>query len=166
MDLSPGVVWKKVQRRNFLRWASIYVSQSHWHTAASRIWKVHLRSSRQQRLLRTIWSRNLMRWDGRSTFCDLSDLHTDSAIGWNFTERRSNQKRLRYGHRERSPNLGSNCIISDSSSVPERGYWSCTEDYSTMWGSLSSAPWRLQDDWSSYSLGSIGCWTKGQRAAS
>ena len=83
LDLSPGVVctshgvptWrKKVRSPNFLGWAPIYVAQCHWYTAASRSRKVHLRSSQQQRLLRILWSRNIIRWEGRFTSCNLADV--------------------------------------------------------------------------------------------
>ena len=72
---SHGVPRKKVRNRNFLRWAPISVAQSHWLTAAFRNRKENLRSSQQQRLLRMWGSRNLMRWDGRFTSCDFSDVH-------------------------------------------------------------------------------------------
>ena len=145
LDVSLGVVCtchglqrKKVRRRNlnFLKWAAqIYVLQSHWRTAASRNWKLNLGLCQQRRLLK---SPKPMKWDGLFTSCDLSDLHMDSEIGWKLTERHSNKNRLRCGHRERSFNPVSICNLSNPSSAPERGHWGCTEDYSTMWGSLNS----------------------------
>ena len=85
LDVSPGAIctshgvptssWrKKVRSPNFLGWAPIYVAQCHWYTAASRSRKVHLRSSQQQRLLRILWSRNIIRWEGRFTSCNLADV--------------------------------------------------------------------------------------------
>ena len=146
LDASPGVVCachgvqrKKVRRRNFLRWAPIYVAQSHWLTAISRNSKVHLWSYQQQRLLRILWSRNQMKWDGLFTSCDLSDAHIDSEFAQKLTERRSNKNRLRYNHRERGSNPSSICSFSGPSSVPGRGHWNCTKDYSIMRGSLNSA---------------------------
>ena len=136
---SHGVPRKKVGSRNFLRWAPIYVTQSHWHAAASRNRKENQRSSQQQRLLRMWWSRNPMRWGGWYTFCDFSDVHIGSEIGWKFTEHRSKEDRLRYSHRGRGSIPGSNNSFSDPSSVPERGHYRCTEDYSTMRGWLNSA---------------------------
>ena len=82
LEVSPGVVCiyhgvprKKERRRNLPRcqWAPIYVAQSLCHTAVSRNWKVHLRSSQRQRMLRIFWSRNPMKWDDRFTSCNLSD---------------------------------------------------------------------------------------------
>ena len=134
-----GVPRKKVRRRKLLRWAPIYVAESHWHTAASRNWKVHLRLSQQQRLLRSLWSRNPMKWVGRFTSCDLTNVHLDSGIAWKHTERCSNKNRLRYNHRERGFISGPICSFSDRSSVLERRHRSCTEDYSSMRGSLGSA---------------------------
>ena len=175
LDRPPGVIYishglprKKVGSRNFLRWAPIYIVQeSRWHTAASRNLKANLRLSQQQRILRMLRCRNSMRWDGRFASCDPPDVHIDSEIAWKLAERHSNKNRLRCGHLERGSNPGSIFSFSDPSSVPERGHQRCIEDYSTMWSSFNnSAPWRLQDDWSDYSLGSIGCWTKIQRAAS
>ena len=103
------------------------------------------------------------RWGETPLF---SDVHIDSEIGWKLTEHRSNEDRLLCGHRERSSNPLSICSFSDPSSVPERGHYRCAEDYSTMWGSLNFALWNLHDDWLNYSSGSIGRWTKSQRAAS
>jgi hypothetical protein len=117
----------------------IYVAHSHWHTAASRDWKVNLRSSQRQRLLRILWSRNPMGWDPRFTSCNLSDIHMDSEIGRKLTERRSNKNWLRSRHRERSSNPGSICSFSGPGSIPARGHWRCTDDHSTMRGSLNSA---------------------------
>ena len=54
-------------------------------------------------------------------------------------ERCSNKNRIRYSHRERGSNPGSICSISDPSSILGRGHWTCTEDYPSMRGSLSSA---------------------------
>ena len=130
-----GVSRKKVWRGNlnFLRWAAIYVAQSHWHTAASRNRKVNLRSSLQQRWLRMVWSRNQMRWDGWFRSCDLSDLHMDSAIGWKLTKRCSNKT----DYTQRSFNL--NLQLQWFQFRFERGHWSCSEDYSDVWGSLFSS---------------------------
>ena len=110
---------------------------THWHTATSRYWEVNLRSSQWQRLLRMLWSRNPMRWDGWFTSCDISDVHINSEIVWKITNCRSNQNRLCYGHRERSSNPGSVCSFCDPSSIPERGHWRCAEDYPSMRGSLN-----------------------------
>ena len=143
LDASLGVVCgvqrKKVRKCqwSFLRWAPIYVSKYYGQTAASRNWKVNLRSSQQQRLLRLLWSRNPMRWEGRFTSCDFSDVHMDSEIGWKLTERCSNKNWLCYGHRERSSNPGSVCSFCDPGSIPERGHWRCAEDYPSMRGSLN-----------------------------
>ena len=147
LGLSPGVVCtchgvprKKVRGRTFLRWAPVYDAQIPFKlTNSSRNWKIKLRSSQLQRLPRILWIRTPMRWVGRLTSCDLSDIHVDSAIGWKLKECRSNKDGLRYGHRERSSNPRSICSFCYSSSVPERGHWGCTEDYSTMWGWFTSA---------------------------
>ena len=80
-----------------------------------------------------------MRWDGHFKTYNFSDVHIDSAIGWNFTGCRSNKNGLCHGHRERSANAGSICSFSNSSSVLARGHWRCTEDYSTVRGSSNSA---------------------------
>ena len=61
------------------------------------------------------------------------------AIIGKLTKRHSIKSRLRYGHRERSSNPGSIHSFNYPSSVPERCYWRCTEDYSTMRGSLKTA---------------------------
>ena len=79
-----------------------------------------------------------MRWDGRITSCDLSNSHIHPATRWKLTESRFNKKRLCYGHCERGSNPGSICSFSDPSSVPERGHWRGTEDYSIMRSSLNS----------------------------
>ena len=73
LEVSPGVVctYHGVTRK---KWGPIYVTQSHWHIAVSRNWKVHLRSSQQQRMLRILRSRNPMKWDDRFTSCNLSDI--------------------------------------------------------------------------------------------
>ena len=114
--------------------------QSHRHTAVSRHWKDHQRSSQQQRLLRILWGRNPMRWDlGRFTSLNLPDVQIGSEIVWKHRKRHSNKNRLRRGHCERSSNPGSICSFYGPSSVPERGHWSCTEDYSNMRGSLNFA---------------------------
>ena len=146
LNLSPGVVTchgvprKKVRGRNFLRWAPVCDAQIPFKlTNSSRNWKVKLRSSQLQRLLRILWIRTPMRWDGLLASCDLSDIHVDSAIGWKLKECRSNKDGLRYGHRERSSNPRSICSFCYSSSVPERGHWGCTEDYSTMRSWFTSA---------------------------
>jgi hypothetical protein len=55
------------------------------------------------------------------------------------SERRSSNKRLRFGHRERSSNPVSICSFSGPGSIPARGHWHCTGNYSTMRGSLNSA---------------------------
>ena len=85
LDVSPGVICsclgvqrKKVRRRNlnFLRWApNYYVAQSHWHTAASRNWKVNPRCSQQQRLLRILSSQHPTRWAPRLC-CAISLTHS------------------------------------------------------------------------------------------
>ena len=62
-----------------------------------------------------------------------------SGTVWKLTERRSNKKRLRHCHRERGSNPVSICICGHPSSIPARGHWCCTGDYSSMRGSLNSA---------------------------
>ena len=77
------------------------------------------------------WSIHILR--------SLSDVYMDSEIARRLTERRSNKIRLRYNHSERGFNHGSICSFSGPSSVPGRGHWNCTEDYSSMRGWLNSA---------------------------
>ena len=100
----------------------LFYTITRWHTAVSRNWKVNLWLFLQYHLLRMLWSQNQRRWDGQLTSWDLSNAHIHSEIDWKLTERRSNKKRLRYGHRERSSNPGSICSFGESSSVSERGH--------------------------------------------
>ena len=66
----------------------------------------------------------------------LSDIN-DLEIAWKLAEHRANKDSLRRVHRERDSNPVSICGFNDPSSVPEGGHWSCTEDYSSMRGSLN-----------------------------
>ena len=77
--------------------------------------------------IETFWSELV---GSRSAISDVNDLE----IAW---KRRANKDRLRRVHRERGSNPVSICSFNDPSSVPERGHWSCTEDYSSMRGSLN-----------------------------
>ena len=63
----------------------------------------------------------------------------DSEFARKLKERCSNKNRIRYNYRESGSNPGSICSFSDLSSILGRGHWTCTEDYPSMRGSLSSA---------------------------
>ena len=148
---------KKVGSRKFRRWATIYVAQSHWLTAASRIRKVNLRSSQEQRLLRMWWSRNLIRWDGPLTFCDFSDFHSQSVIPKKTDYAIATVKEV-LTLAQSAASVIPVPFLKEAIGVALRIIQLCEV------GLL--LPWRLQDDWLNYSSGSIGSWTKSQRAAS
>ena len=76
---------------------------------------------------------------GRFTSYDLSDGPYGTEIAWKLKERRTNKNWLLCCHRESGSNPCSIGSFSHPSSVPECSHWSCTEDYSSMRGSLNSA---------------------------
>ena len=110
LDVSPGVVWtchgvsrRKVRRWNLLRWAPVYVAQSHWHIAAFRNLRKNLqRSSQEEHPSRIkLWNRNPMRWGCRLISCNPSDGYLHSEIVWKLSNGHSNNYRLHQGHRKR-----------------------------------------------------------------
>ena len=137
----PRVPWgdkKKITETNPPKVSATLCSQSHWHTDASRNWRVLLRSFQKQRFLRILRKRNSSystKWDNRFPSCNLSDVQKLSE----FTERRSNKSRLHHCHRERGSNLVAICSWCCASSFSARGHWSRTEDYPSMRGSSNSA---------------------------
>ena len=148
---------KKVGSRKFRRWATIYVAQSNWLTAASRIRKVNLRSLQEQRLLRMWWSRNLIRWDGPLTFCDFSDFHSQSVV----------PKKTDYAIATVKEVL---TLAQSAASVIPVPFLKEAIGIALNIIQLCEVRWipsrKVANDWSNSILGSIGCWTKSQRAAS
>ena len=106
----------------------IYVAQSHLHTNY-----IQKPESKPVIVPATTFAENFMEPnpDEVRFHCSLTSILTQN-LAEKLTERRSNEDRLLYGHRERSSNPISVCSFGDPSSVPERGHYCCAEDYSAM----------------------------------
>ena len=159
---SHGEQRKKVGNRNFLRWMPIYVAQSHWLTAASRNPKANLRSPQQQCLLRMSWSRNLMRWDGRFTSCDFSDVQQLAGNSQSVVPKKTD-----YAIATVKEVL---TLAQSAASVIPVPFLKEAIGIALKIIQLCEVRWipsrKVANDWSNSILGSIGCWTKSQRAAS